>query len=70
MTVGAVCNRVCMDCARGFLFPPRAFFVCLKQEGQDVQDGQDRAAHEGGATVVRDRRIPNGSSKEVKIRRS
>ena len=40
MTVGAVFNRAFMDCARGFLFPPRAFF-CLSALGP-VSVGQDR----------------------------
>ena len=41
--VGAVFSCACMDCARGFLFP-RARFCCLNQDGQDEQDGQDRAS--------------------------
>ena len=53
MTVGAVFNRACMDCARGFLFPPRAFFLCLNQDGQDEQDGQDRTSQECGEKVHR-----------------
>ena len=40
MTVGAVCNRACMDCVRG-VFVPSARFFCLKQDGQDAQDLQD-----------------------------
>ena len=43
MTVGAVCNRACMDCARG---PVPRVFVCLKQDGQDEQDLQDAASVE------------------------
>ena len=39
--VGVVCNRACLVCARGFLFPSARFFCCLKQDGQDVQDFQD-----------------------------
>ena len=30
----------------GGFYPSARFFVCLKQDGQDEQDGQDRASQE------------------------
>ena len=38
MTVGAVFNRAWMDCARGFIFSPRAFFCLPPAPVSVVQD--------------------------------
>ena len=53
MTVGAVFNRACMDCARGFYFSLRAFFplgpVSVVQDRPILPDGDQAIAIYRGA---------------------